>query len=163
MKDIVFNGIEFKISDNTLLNIRYKAQEQAQSSTENKDAGIKKERSIFPAEIVVEKTDKKTLRSIINLQKNKVKSDLYITKHGILVKNLYISGVSLPISKNDLTLINIEFREYNEKTTDSLEIELQDELTFKKGRKQRKILSKKVTINKQLLEKYEMSHRGEVL
>lgn len=58
MKDIVFNDIDFSITDNTVLNIRYKALEQSQSSTENKDAGIKKERSIFPAEIVVEKSDK---------------------------------------------------------------------------------------------------------
>lgn len=162
MKDIVFYGMEFEISDNTLLNIRYKSQEQSQSSKENVDKGIKKERSIFPAEIIVEKRDKKTLRNLINLQKNKVKSDLYITKHGILVKNLYISGVSVPISKNDLTLINVEFREYNEKV-ESLDVELQDELTLREGRKQRKILSKKVAINKQLLKKYEMSHRGEVL
>lgn len=100
----------------------------------------------------------KTLRTLVNLQKEKVKSDLYITKHGILVKNLFISGVSIPVSKDDLTLIKIEFTEYNEKS-DNLDVELQDSLTYKEGRKQRRILSKR----RKLLVEYEESHRGEVL
>ena len=79
MKDIVFNGIEFDITDATVLNIRYKAMEQAQASTENKDSGIKKERSIFPAQIIIKKGDSKTLRTLINLQKEKIKGNLYIT------------------------------------------------------------------------------------
>lgn len=146
--DIVFSGIRFTILKGSKLNSRYKTGQQIQGGTNSGDSGITKERTVFPATIILDKLKKEESmeRFIFQLQFRKTKGSLYIYENKALLKNMFISSIIRSYDSGNLIHIDVEF---TEEVTGG-EVLFNDSLSTPGGRKQKKNLSKDVNISEDI-------------